>query len=60
MPGYSPEPYGDWRDMTIGEALHWLKLRLISALLALGLIEDYGEEGINGTDTRRVPREDES
>ena len=53
MPGYEPEPYGDWRDMTIGEALHWLRLRVISLLLALGLIEDYGPDGVNGT-TRRM------
>jgi len=59
MPGYSPEPYGDWRDMTIAEALHWLKLRLLSGLLAMGLIEDYGQDGINGTTVIRESAEDE-
>lgn len=44
MPGYNPDGYGDWRDMTIAEALHWLRIRVITLLLALGLIEDYGDE----------------
>jgi hypothetical protein len=29
--------------MTIAEGLHWLRLRVVSLLLALGLIEDLGD-----------------
>jgi hypothetical protein len=50
MPGVNPDPdgYGDWRDMTIAEGLHWLRLRWVSLLLALGLIEDLGDQDDEG------------
>jgi hypothetical protein len=44
MPGYNPDGYGDWRDMTIADALIWLRVRIYTALLVLGLIEDYGDD----------------
>jgi hypothetical protein len=39
MPGYRPGGYGDWRDMTIGEALGRLRGWAVFWLLRLGLIE---------------------
>jgi hypothetical protein len=38
-PGYNPDGYGDWRDLTIAEALQKLRGWMKSWLLRLGLIE---------------------
>ena len=44
-PGFTPDDYGDWRDMTIAEALQKLRRWTKAWLLRLGLIEERKEEG---------------
>jgi hypothetical protein len=52
MPGINTDGYGDWRDTTIEDALRWLRIRAVTLLLALGLIEDGSTDDDQDDDRR--------